>query len=214
VLGDVGANGASVEQQWEPYLSLQPAMVLARARRTLSPPTSAALTLAHDTLRLAGAAPLPWVIAVGRVSLPPGVAAMDLSGVTAEIPADLERLVGEIERQRVLFDIGSADLSSRARGVIGQVATALQRLDAGASLIGARATLELVGRTDPTGSDSANQTLSRERAIAVVTALAARGVPTGTARVSGVGTSRPLADRSPDERARINRSVSFGVSLR
>ena len=122
--------------------------------------------------------------------------------------------MGDINGQRVLFDVGSAELGSAARGVIGRVATSLQRLDAGVALIGARATLELVGRTDPTGSDSANQMLSRGRAEAVVAALAARGVPTGAARVSGVGTSRPLTEGSPDERARINRSVSFGVSLR
>jgi outer membrane protein OmpA-like peptidoglycan-associated protein len=48
----------------------------------------------------------------------------------------------------------------------------------------------------------------------VVAALAARGIPTGAARLSGVGTSRPLTGGTPDERARINRSVSFGVSLR
>jgi OOP family OmpA-OmpF porin len=142
------------------------------------------------------------------------VAALDLGGVTPEIPADLAQLVHDIEGQRVLFDIGSATLNGAARGVIGRVAMSLQRLDSGVALIGARATLELVGRTDPTGSDSANQALSRERAETVVAALAARGVPTGAARVSGVGTSRPLTEGSPEERARINRSVSFGVSLR
>ena len=214
VLAGVAVDSSTVEQRWEPYLSLQPELVLARARRSLAPPASVTLTLARDTARLRGSAPLPWVIAAGRASLPAGVAALDLSGVTPEIPADLARLVRDIEGQRVLFDVGSAELGSEARGVIGRVATSLQRLDAGVALIGARATLELIGRTDPTGSDSANQTLSRERAETVVAALAARGVPTGAARVSGVATSRPLTEGSPEERARINRSVSFGVSLR
>lgn len=214
VLAGVGVDSSTVEQRWEPYLSLQPELVLARARQRLAPPASLALTLERDTLRLQGSAPLPWVIAAGRASLPAGLAALDLSGVRPEIPADLGQLVRDIEAQRVLFDVGSAELGSGARGVINQVATALQRLDAGVALIGARASLELIGRTDPTGSDSANQTLSRGRAETVVAALAARGVPTGAARVSGVGTSRPLSEGSPDERARINRSVSFGVSLR
>ena len=214
VLAGVAVDSSTVEQRWEPYLSLQPELVLARARRSLAPPASVALTMDTDTLRLRGPAPLPWVISAGRASLPAGVAALDLSGVTPEIPADLARLVRDIDGQRVLFDVGSAELGSEARGVISRVATSLQRLDAGVALIGARATLELIGRTDPTGSDSANQMLSRGRAEAVVAALAARGVPTGAARVIGVGTSRPLTEGSPDERARINRSVSFGVSLR
>jgi OOP family OmpA-OmpF porin len=214
ILAGVSVDSSSVEQRWEPYLSLQPEMVLARARRNLAPPASVALALIGDTLRLRGSAPLPWVIAAGRAALPPGVAALDLNGVNPEIPADLARLVRDIKGQRILFDIGSAALNRTARGVVGRVATSLQRLDSRVALIGARASLELIGRTDPTGSDSANQMLSLKRAETVVAALAARGVPTGAARVSGVGTSRPLTGETPDERARINRSVSFGVSLR
>jgi outer membrane protein OmpA-like peptidoglycan-associated protein len=214
VLAGVAVDSSTVEQHWEPYLSLQPDLVLARARRSLAPPAGVAATLVRDTLRLRGSAPLPWVVSAGRASLPAGVAALDLSGVTPEIPADLAQLVRDIEGQRVLFDIGSAELGSQGRGVIGRVATSLQRLDAGVAQIGARATLELIGRTDPTGSDSANQTLSLGRAQTVVAALAARGVSTGAARVTGVGTARPLTEGSPAERARVNRSVSFGVSLR
>jgi outer membrane protein OmpA-like peptidoglycan-associated protein len=214
VLAGVGVDSSTVEQRWEPYLSLHPELVLARARRTLTPPASVALMLERDTLRLRGSAPLPWVISANSAPLSAGLLALDPSGVTPEIPAELAQLVRDIEGQRVLFGVGSAELSGQARRVIGRVATSLQQLDARVALIGARATLELVGRTDPTGSDSANQTLSRGRAEAVVAALAARGVSTGAARVSGVGTSRPLSEGSPDERARINRSVSFGVSLR
>jgi OOP family OmpA-OmpF porin len=214
VLAGVSVDGSLVEQRWQPYLSLEPAMVLARARRVLAPPPGVALAPAGDTLRLAGSAPLPWVITAGHASVPPGASAVDLNGVKPEIPADLAALVREIEGDRVLFQVGSAALDAGARAVVARVATALLRLDAGVALIGARAGLELIGRTDPTGSDATNQTLSQQRAEAVVAALAARGVPTGAARVSGVGTSRPLSESDPDQQAQINRSVSFGVSIR
>jgi OOP family OmpA-OmpF porin len=93
------------------------------------------------------------------------------------------------------------------------VAASFSRLESGAAAIGARAALELVGRTDPTGSDSTNQALSQDRAEAVLAALAASGVPAEAARVSAAGTSRPLAGPDPAQRARVNRSVSFVVSL-
>ena len=97
VLAGVLGDTSGVEQRWEPYLSLQPAMVLARVRRSLSPPASVVLTLASDTLRLRGSASLPWVITAGRAPLPLGVAALDLSGVKSEIPPGLAQLVREIE---------------------------------------------------------------------------------------------------------------------
>lgn len=214
LLARAGVDTTSVDQRWTPYLSLEPDLLLARARRTFAPPAGVALSLVVDTLRLRGSAPLPWVIAARRLPLPPGVGALDLSGVTPVIPADLAVLVRDIEAQRVLFQSGSARLDRTAQGVVEDVAARLNRLDAGVALIGARASLELVGRADPTGTDSLNQSLSRQRAEATVAALAARGVPTGSARVSGVGTSRPLTEGSAEELARINRSVSFGVSLR
>ncbi len=214
LLAGAGVDTAKVEQRWEPYLSLRPDLVLARARRTFAPPGEVAMSLTADTLHLRGSAPLPWVITARRSPLPPGVTALDLSGITPAIPADLAELVRNIEGRRVLFESGSAQLGNAARGEIQRIAAALIRLDAGVALIGARATLELVGRTDPTGTDSVNQSLSRQRAEAVVAALAARGVPTGSAQVSGVATRRPLVAPSAEEQARVNRSVSFGVTLR
>src|SRR5262249_44070825 len=145
VLAGASVDGSGVEQRWEPYLSLEPAMVLARARRLLAPPPGVALALAGDTVRLAGSAPLPWVILAGRASVRPGASAVDLNGVKPEIPAGLAQLVRAIEGERALFQVGSAALDGEARAVIGRVATALLRLDAGVALIGARAGLELIG---------------------------------------------------------------------
>jgi OOP family OmpA-OmpF porin len=214
LLAGVAVDTAGVEQRWEPYLSLRPELVLARARKSLAPPSAVALALVGDTLRFRGSAPLPWVAATARLAaLPPGVAALDLSGIAPQTPAALAELEREIEGQRVLFDIGSAALGREARGTAARVAAWFSRLDTGAAAIGARAALELIGRTDPTGSDSANQALSRDRAEAVLGVLAARGVPAGSARLRAAGISEPLTGADPAEQARINRSVSFTVSL-
>jgi outer membrane protein OmpA-like peptidoglycan-associated protein len=213
LLAALGADTARVTQRWEPYLSLRPELVLARARRTLLPPAGVALALAGDTLRATGTAPLGWVAQVRAATLPPGAGALDLGGVTLEIPAELAALRAAIERERVLFEVGSSVLGAGARGTIERAADAFGRLEAGAAALGARAALELVGRTDPTGSDAANQALSQDRAEAVLQTLAAQGVPRSATRVSAVGTSRPLPGDDPAERARINRSVSFQVSL-
>ena len=120
LLARAGVDTASVDQRWTPYLSLEPDLLLARARRTFAPPAGVAVSLAVDTLRLRGSAPLPWVIAARRLPLPAGVGALDLSGITPVIPADLAVLVRDIEAQRVLFPSGSARLDRSAQTVVGQ----------------------------------------------------------------------------------------------
>ncbi len=103
LLAGLAVDTAEVDQRWEPYLSLRSELVLARARKSLAPPATLALALAGDTLHLRGPAPLRWVAATARLAtLPPGVAALDLSDVTAEVPANLTALEKDIEARRVL----------------------------------------------------------------------------------------------------------------
>ena len=213
LLAGAGTDTTTIEQQWEPYLSLRPRLVLARARKTLAPPATIAMALEADTLRLRGSAPFQWMAAATRAGLPPGVAALDLSGVEPEVPPALAAQVSDIQGQRVLFGVGSARLDRAARRTTDQVAGAFGRLSSEAGEIGARASLELVGRTDPTGSDSTNRMLSRDRAEVVRALVVQGGVSARAIRVSGAGTVRPLEAADSAERARINRSVSFVVSL-
>jgi len=205
-----GVDTEGVDQHWERYLSLQPAMVLARARTALQPPAGVTLALSGDTLRLRGSAPLGWFASASRGGLPPGVAALDLRGVSPDIPPELASRVAEVERERVLFPVGSAALDGPARAAVARIAAALVRVQTAAAVLGAGATIELAGRTDPTGTDAANQTLSRERAETVLAALAAQGTSPADVRVSALGTTQPLAQGDPA----LNRSVSFTVSLR
>jgi OOP family OmpA-OmpF porin len=214
LLASMGADTSKVSAAWEPYLSLRPELVLARARRSLVPPSTVSLDLVHDTLRLRGSAPLHWLAATARLAtLPAGVAALDLRGVEPIVPTELASARSEIEGRRVLFDIGSAAVRPGERAGVADAAAAFARLQAGAADLGVRAGLELVGRTDPSGADSTNRALSRGRAEAVLAALVARGVARDAIHLTAAGTTDPLTAAGPAERARINRSVSFVVSL-
>ena len=73
--------------------------------------------------------------------------------------------------------------------------------------------LDVIGRTDPTGTDATNQALSRLRAEAVGARLTGLGVPPGLLRPTGVGIVQPIENPNAAEQARINRSVSFAVRL-
>jgi outer membrane protein OmpA-like peptidoglycan-associated protein len=135
-----------------------------------------------------------------------------VSSVASVLPPDLAAMRRSIEEGRVLFDVGSAALDREADRIVAEASRGIGRLEAGVAPHGFAVRLELVGRTDPTGSDSTNQSLSRLRADAVAARLAALGFA-GVARVAGVGTSRPVPAAGDAERARLNRSVSLVLRL-
>jgi OmpA-OmpF porin, OOP family len=71
----------------------------------------------------------------------------------------------------------------------------------------------LVGHTDITGVEAANLPLSRERADQIRAALLRNGVKSASLRPRGVGTSQPLHDEDTEEGRRLNRSVTFKITL-
>ena len=212
LLASTGADTSRVTARWERYQSLHPALVLTRARQMLEPPASAALSLDGEILRVTGPVPVDWAARMAALTiLPGGVARLDLSGTEPAWPDSLLPLLGEIRASRVLFEVGSARLTAEGMGVVETVAAQVGRL-ARALPPGFGAGLELVGRTDSSGSDAANRSLSDLRAEAVRSALAARGVP-ASIRAVGIGTSSPLPAPDAGQADRVNRSVSFEVSL-
>ena len=214
VLASINADPSRLDARWEPYLSLEPSLVVERTRRWLAAPAEVSLIFRKDSVIASGTAPLAWVGGtLSRTTLPPGVAAIDLSGVTAELPPALAALRNDTEERLVLFDPGSAALSPESRGMLAGVAGSFLPLARAAREMGYRVSLQMIGRTDSTGSDAVNQTLSRQRVEAARAALIGMGMAPTELDGIGVGTSRPLAPREGDDQSRINRSVAFVVRL-
>jgi OOP family OmpA-OmpF porin len=214
ILAAAGADTTDVEGQWEPYVSMQPPLVLARARRLLDPPASISLGLAGDTLVVRGAATRQWLTrAAGLGAALPGVGLLDLSGASPVVSEGLEARRLAATRHRVLFAIGSSALDARGRSVIETAAVALAALTAAAAEEGRTVAVLLVGRTDTIGSESANLNLGLRRANVTRDALLAAGLPAQALTVRSVGAGDPLPAAPGADRAQINRSVSFEVTL-
>jgi OOP family OmpA-OmpF porin len=213
VLVAAGGDTTRLTGVWRPYVSTEPRIVLARARRVLATPASVHLRLVGDTLVAAGAAPADWLArARARADAIAGVSMWSDADVTPEFPQALHTSAESLTGTRVLFAAGSADLSDVAMRDVRDAADLWRRLQAG---VGADwvVLLDVVGRTDSTGSLEANRALSDERARRVTRALGRLGLPPVVARPRGIGTSDPLPARELDIRAQLNRSVSFSVRL-
>ena len=92
VLTAGGFAPRTIAGEWKPYLSLDSAMVVARARRTLGAPASATTALAGDTLRVGGTVSVDLLRRLRDAPQISGVAHVDLSAVRVTLPAALETL--------------------------------------------------------------------------------------------------------------------------
>jgi outer membrane protein OmpA-like peptidoglycan-associated protein len=209
VLMAAGLTPPTIAGEWKPYLSLDSAMVVARARHTLAAPASATAELTGDTLRFAGTAPLDWL---GRLREQPpiaGVAHVDFSAVRATLPAGIDDLRRRVEAERVLFEPGSSMITDAEQSDARVLAMTVRQLFDSVAAIGAGVRVDLVGRTDPTGTDATNQSLAQLRVDAVMQRLTALGVPAAMLDGRPLATAQPLHASDAEEQARINRSVSF-----
>ena len=101
----------------------------------------------------------------------------------------------------VFFDWDRADLTDRARQIIGEAANASRA---------ARATrIEVAGHADRSGTPQYNQRLSQRRADVVAAELVRQGVNRGDIGVTAFGESRPLVPTADGVREPQNRRVEI-----
>jgi len=109
------------------------------------------------------------------------------------------------------FDAGSSIVTDENAAGLRAVWVNMRQLSDSVAAAGASLGIELVGRTDPTGSDATNQSLAQQRVDAVTRRLGTFGVPDAMLHGRSVAASQPLSAQDTGEQARINRSVSFEV---
>jgi len=103
----------------------------------------------------------------------------------------------------VLFQTNSAKLNPDFQSTLNQIAGTLNEHP--------NATVNVVGHTDSTGSDSYNMKLSQDRATSVTNYLAMQGVAPARMVATGQGESMPVADNGTAEGRAQNRRVEMYV---
>ena len=212
LLASRGVDTTDVVARWEPYVSSEPALLLARARRVLAPPPGVTLSLKGDSLIGTGRAPAFWIVRADALAPAlAGIGAVDLSRVSPGLPAELEAIASDVEGAHVFFAAGSDALDGAAVTTTASLAKKLEALIASAATNRYDVVVGIVGRADPTGAESDNLALSRRRALAVRDRLMSLGIAATRLTSDAVGSNDPLTADSPAERARLNRSASFAV---
>jgi outer membrane protein OmpA-like peptidoglycan-associated protein len=101
------------------------------------------------------------------------------------------------------FKVGSPMVQSGAQSDLDRFSDVVKEFD--------KTKVTVIGHTDSTGSESANQTLSEQRASAVQNLIVARGVASGRVTPVGLGESKPVADNTTEYGRQLNRRIEIVI---
>jgi len=99
------------------------------------------------------------------------------------------------------FETAKSDIRPESRNIIDQVAEMLNQHP--------ELKISIEGHTDNTGSPASNQSLSENRAKAVVAAIGLKGVDKTRMTARGFGQSKPIATNDTEEGKALNRRVEI-----
>lgn len=99
------------------------------------------------------------------------------------------------------FDTGKSTIKAESQQIIGQI---VEMLKSNVNL-----QLSVEGHTDNVGNAKSNQTLSEQRAKAVVAAITAQGIAVERLSSLGYGQEKPIADNKNEEGRAKNRRVEL-----
>lgn len=112
-----------------------------------------------------------------------------------------ERLRAELSLEPILFASAQAVISPESAEILQRVANAMNTIPDIA--------VEIVGHTDDEGSAGLNQTLSQDRASAVLDRLVELGVDAARLTARGAGEAEPIANNNTEAGRQENRRIEF-----
>jgi OOP family OmpA-OmpF porin len=214
LVSQAGLDPDRADLQLAPYYSLDDAIVARRATALLHPPAGVTLSAKNGELIPEGSAAQNWIAQLEEKGpWIAGVSKLDESHLQNSNLQHLNTLKGALESIVLLFPLGRAELDAGQETNLTAAAKNIRDLVAQAAPVHQVVIVELVGHTDITGVEAANLPLSRERADNIRAALLRNGVKSASVLPRGVGTSQPLHDDNTEEGRRLNRSVTFKITL-
>ena len=108
---------------------------------------------------------------------------------------------GKFVTYGITFDVGKSTIKPESMGEINRI---VQLMNENPTL-----KFSVEGHTDSTGNAASNQTLSEQRAQAIVAKLVEMGIAKDRLTAVGKGQNNPISDNSTDEGRAKNRRVEF-----
>lgn len=196
IVAGAGLTSNQVVADLRPYQSLDPEIVFLRARKAIDAPESVSVSQSNGNMILSGTAPQEWIDSVRQKAAVANLGlAIDLDGLAPAadlLPQSATQPESQPQpqlqlRRRLQEDVAKAAdaqflfasgviLREQDAGRLRDHAVTVRRLVDDAEALGTRLRIEVVGRTDGTGSPAANMHLAERRADIAVQSLLAQGI--------------------------------------
>jgi OOP family OmpA-OmpF porin len=207
-------NPKTVMTQWEPYISLHPDLLAARAKQLLQAPDTVSLKAdKNGALYATGSAPHQWIVeSRKRVQFIPGITKFQENLTDADL-RQLELSQKQIEKQIIRFAKGTTQLKPGQDDTLAKLVREIEKLSDFALSLNKDVRIKIVGHTDERGLENTNMILSQARADAILSTLVSKGFDPTNLEAVGVGSTEPLKNEFGVQESEINRSVSFKVTI-
>lgn len=133
----------------------------------------------------------------------PAAAGQQVAARSADATACEAELREAVGKGTILFRPGSADLDTASFSTLDELSERAKGCQ--------NASIYVEGHTDDLGSDTVNQLLSEQRAMAVLNYLVEGGVDSSRVEAVGFGESQPLVPNTAAENRTKNRRIEFSV---
>lgn len=110
----------------------------------------------------------------------------------------------KIALRNIFFDVNKATLRPESNAELERLVKLMKDVP--------NLKIEISGHTDNTGSATVNETLSQQRAEAVVSYLTGKGISASRMKAKGYGSSRPVATNNSDDGRQQNRRTEFEIT--
>ncbi|NDJ24065.1 OmpA family protein [Nostoc sp. B(2019)] len=197
--------------QWKPYLSLEPQFTTKRVEELLQPPKTVSLHVDNSgTLQVTGFAPRRWILEARKLwHFIPGIIQFQEKNFVEIELKQLELYKKQIEQEKLFFFEGSTELIPSETDKLNNLVLVLQKLLNIVNYLGKDVDIQIIGHTNPTGTEQKNMLLSQSRANKILSYLNSQRINTSKFRAIGVSSSLSLSLTA--EAQKVDRRVSFKV---
>jgi len=185
LLSEYGFDANDVKENWKPFQDAYPAFVVKRAEKLLNAPAGMKFSFENGALTADGAASAEWFSEAKKL-------APALTGVN-EFRVGFDGLKAQIESKKIAFNCGTTDFAGDQEKNLSELTEDFEIVSDTAKQSQRNFRVEIEGRADQSGTDTANAQISQARADKILSEVFAKSEKlkqqSGNFRAVGVGTS-------------------------